>query len=393
MNPSALSNELLSTYRADFPHLTQPHYYLDHAAYGVLSTKVNGYIEEHLKSRSTGIIQTWFDDLDVIEQTRSKIARLINAPSSDQIAFITNTSEGLNLIASGFDWRSGQSILLNDIEFPSNVYPYTNVRRFGVDIRFATSQNGIVDTQTILNHFRPTDRIIGISAIQFLSGYKVNLETLGEFCKDRDTYFIVDGMQAAGNSTIDVQKMNIDGFVSGGLKWLMAPMGIGFVYMSARLMNLLRPPHVGWLSVETPWDLFNYEQGLNPTARRYELGGLNVTGIYGLNKSLDPFLEIGTDHIHDHLLHLTDLIEQHMAPSGLRRFTTHDAQYRSGILSYDLPETIDGDEFVNELKNHYVTVSHRAGKLRFSPHFYNNDDDIERAIEIILEIFRKTHLI
>jgi len=386
MKPSALNSEVLNRYRSDFPHLQQPHYYLDHASFGVLSTRVNQFITEHLNARCTGEIQTWFSDLDVIEDTRNKIARLINAPSADQIAFITNTSEGLNLIASGFDWARGQSILLNDIEFPSNVYPYTNVRKFGVDIRFATSKDGIVDAETVLNHYHPTDRIIAVSAVQFLSGYKVDLSKLGEFCKDRDTYLIVDGIQAAGNCTIDVQKMNIDGFVSGGLKWLMAPMGIGFVYMSERLMKLLRPPHVGWLSVETPWDLFNYEQGLNPTARRYELGGINAIGIYGLNKSLDPFLEIGTDRIHTHLLHLTNLIQQCMKSSGLSRFTVEDADFRSGIITFDLPSGLDGDDLIKVLNLKQVSVSHRVGKLRFSPHFYNNDGDIEQATEIICEV-------
>jgi cysteine desulfurase / selenocysteine lyase len=386
MHPFPLPPEVLGNYRASFPHLHQPHYYLDHAAFGVLSTSVNQFITEHLCSRCSGEIQTWFSDLDVIEQTRLKIAKLINAPSLDQIAFVTNTSEGLNLIASGFDWKKGQSILLNDLEFPSNVYPYTNVRRFGVDIRFATGNSGEIDAETILNNFRPTDRIIAISAVQFLSGYKVDLQKLGEFCKDRDTYLVVDGIQAAGNCTIDVQKMHIDGFVAGGLKWLMAPMGIGFVYFSERMMNILRPPHVGWLSVESPWDLFNYEQGLNPTARRYELGGLNVTGIYGLNKSLDPFLEIGTDRINSHLIYLTDLIDQNMSSVGLKRFTTEKSNHRTGIITYNLPAGTDGDEFVRKLANQKVSVSHRTGKLRFSPHFYNNDIDIEGATAIIEKV-------
>lgn len=383
MKPLPFTDNQISSFRNDFPHLSQSHFYLNHAAFGVLSTKVNQSINRHLQERNSGIIESFPIDMNIIEETRAKIAQLINAPSPDNIAFITNTSEGINLIASGLDWKAGESVLLNDAEFPSNVYPYTNLRPQGVQIRFAPSANGAISAESIISAIQTSDQLVAVSAVQFLSGYKIDLPALGAACKNLDKWLIVDGIQAAGNSPIDVQAMGIDGFISVGLKWLMAPMGIGFVYMSDELLQALTPRHVGWLSVETPWDLFNYEQGLNPTARRYELGGLNVPGIYALHASLDPFLELGIDSIQKHLLSLTDRILHGLDIDNVTPFTNSDYAFRSGIMTFNLPQGIDGDDLIEKLRVKGVTISHRAGKLRFSPHFYNNFNDIDAAVEIV----------
>lgn len=389
MKPEFLPDEVLNTYRQEFPHLDQPHYYLNHAAFGVLSNRVNNSINEHLRERNRGVIESFMIDSDIIEQARKKIAKLINAPSSDQIAFVTNTSEGINLIAAGLNWSPGDSVLLNDAEFPSNVYPYQNLRARGVNVRFAPAINGKITSEDLVNAMHDTDRLVGVSAVQFLSGYRINLKELGEVCADQNKWLIVDGIQAMGNSPVDVQDMQIHGLVSGGLKWLMAPMGIGFVYLSEELMNAISPSYVGWLSVETPWDLFNYEQGLNKTARKFELGGLNVPGIYALNASLDPFLEIGIEHIHAHLLALTDRIAKNIGVPDLTLFTDGTHTERTGILTFNLPDNLNGDILVEALKKLHLTVSHRAGKLRFSPHFYNSVSDIDAAVDIVNHTLNK----
>lgn len=378
----------LKKYRDVFPHLNQPHYYMNHAAFGVLSTDVIKSINKHLTERSSGVIESFFIDFEIIESVRAKIANLINAPSPDNISFITNTSEGINLIASGLTWQNGDQILLNDAEFPSNVYPYVNLKHNGVHVDFIKNKNGYVSSDDILNHISKSTKLIAISAIQFLSGYKINLNHVGEIARNNNSLLIVDGIQAAGNSTIDVQSMNIDGFISGGLKWLNAPMGTGFVYISDKLRELIQQKYVGWLSVESPWQLSNFEQELNPTNRRYELGGINIPGIYALHASLDPFLELGTDRINRHLIGLTDMIDSIIDPVRLGRFTTLNPDFRSGIITYNLPDGVDGDELIKELKSNRVTISHRQGKIRFSPHYYNSDVDILEAMDIFCSVFR-----
>ena len=381
------SDQTLATYRDRFPHLNQPHYYLNHAAFGVLSQTTLKSIKQHLVARSTGVIESFFEDIEIIENTRAKLAKLINAPSPDNISFITNTSEGLNIIASGFKWKSNDRILINDAEFPSNVYPFTNLKSKGVQTDFLKSKDGFVTAEQLSSALEKNHRMLSISAIQFLSGYRIDLKKLGQATKSNDTSLVVDAIQAIGNAPIDVQSMNIDGLVSGGLKSMMAPMGTGFMYISDKLRTQIDQAFVGWLSVETPWDLSNFEQDLNPTNRRFELGGINVPGIYAMHDSVDPFLELGTAEINQHLIDLTDFIDSEMQSFGLKRFTVEDPKHRSGIITYDLPENVDGDSLIQALKHRKVTLSHRQGKLRFSPHFYNSAEDIKKAIDIFREVY------
>lgn len=381
------SDQILKTYRDRFPHLNQPHYYLNHAAFGVLSQTTIQSMNRHLTARSTGIIESFFEDIEIIDATREKIANLINTPSANNISFITNTSEGLNLIASGFRFKSGERILINDAEFPSNVYPFTNQASKGVQTDFVKSTKGFVSAESLIENLKSFHRMLSVSAIQFLSGYKIDLHKLGQATSSNDTFLIVDAIQAVGNSNIDVQAMNIDGLVSGGLKWMMAPMGTGFVYISDRLREMIDQAYVGWLSVQTPWDLSNFDQELNQTSRRYELGGINVPGIYALYDSVNPFLELGGDAINDHLVGLTELVMKEMSRMGLNSYTTEDPSRRSGIITYDLPEGFDGDAFISALKQRKVTLSHRQGKVRFSPHFYNSPEDISRAVDIFKEVY------
>lgn len=384
-----LTDLQLAPYRNDFPHLARPHYYLNHASFGVLSTSVNTAIQSHLHARSVGNIETYLDDLVIVESARTKAAHLIHAPSSDNISFVMNTSDGISIIAAGIDWSPGDRVLLNDAEFPTNVYPYLNLRRKGVEVDFIATTDGYVTAEAIAKAIQPKTKLIALSAVQFLSGYRADLIRIGEIARENKALFVVDGIQAAGNSAIDVQKMGIDGLVTGGLKWLMAPMGIGFVYISDSLRALISPAHTGWLSVEEPWQLSNFEQNLHPSGRRFENGGLNIPGIYALNQSLDPFLNLGTDHIREHLIGLTDRIANGIEGLGLRRFTVEDATFRTGIISWILPENVDGDALVHSLSQRNLTISHRQGKIRFSPHYYNTVDDVDAASTIFCEVYRK----
>lgn len=389
MNPSLLNDDVLKPYRDDFPHLSQPHYYLNHAAFGVLSRSVVRHIHEHLENRSSGEIETFPSAFDVIEETRGKIARMINAPSPDNIAFITNTSDGLNLVASGLKWKAGDGILLNDLEFPANVYPWKNQEQYGAEVRFAKSHDGAITTSEIASALRENDRVLSISAVQFLSGYKSDLKALGELSRKNDSWFVVDAIQAFGNCELDVQAMQIDALVSGSHKWMMGPMGSGFIYLSDALIDELQMSRLGWLSVENPWDLFNYDQQLNNGARRFEMGGINISAIFGLHKSLDPMLELGGLRINEHLLYLTDLIHELMEQYRLKRYTPPAHESRTGIITYDLPGHTDGDALVNELKRVGVTIAYRNKKLRFSPHYYNTDGDIRNMMEIADPILSK----
>ncbi len=379
------SDTLLQSFRAQFPHVKRGIRYLNHAAQSPLARATVDAVNDHLAERHNGMIMTYTKDMEVIIQCRERIRTLINAADICRIAFIGNTSEGLNRVTSGLDWQPGDEIILNSIEFPSNIYPYRKLEPQGVRCIFVDAADGTIPLERIEAAITPKTRMIAISAVQFLSGWRSDMEAIGELCRHHDIWFVVDGIQAAGVMPVDVQSWQTDAFATGGLKWLMAPMGIGFLYLSDRLCERLKTPDPGWLSVEEPWDLLRYDQQLRTDAWRYEGGVTNIAGIYGLNASIGLLLAAGIDHIHSHVVNCNRVLRDGLRHNGLKKagiipYTTDHPAHQSGILTYDLPQHTDHKQLEKSFRDHGIFVSIRDKKLRFSPHGYNTFEEIEHVI-------------
>ncbi|HKJ30705.1 MAG TPA: aminotransferase class V-fold PLP-dependent enzyme [Balneolales bacterium] len=371
-------------YRSLFPHLKSDTIYLNHAAIGPFTEKVINRVQQHLVQRSSGFIDNFPDDLEVMQRCRNKIAHLIHAPSPERIAFTSNTSDAINIIAAGLNWQDGDRVLLNDIEFPANVYPYVNQKKYDVQIDYIHHDNGRITPEMIEEAIRPETRVLALSAVQFLSGYKADLKAVGQICKNHDILFIVDGIQAIGAMNIDVKEMHIDALATGAHKWQMAPQGIGFLYLTEELQSKINQKYLGWLSVANPWQLFNYDQELIDTAKRYENGTYNIPGIYGYDAALDLLLEAGISNIERRLNELTQYIVTNFQDDDLVSiFSPEDINERAGIVTLSLPDDIDANVLMEYLKEHHVILAVREGKVRLSPHFYNTIEEIEQAISIL----------
>ncbi len=340
-------------------HLSKPH-----AAVSPLSTRVLRAQIGHLQDRSSGKIETYWDDVKQIEETRKCVQRLINADSIDRIALAGNTSDALNIIASGLDWKPGDRILLNDQEFPSNVYPYYHLKSQGVEIDIIHCPDGKVTPERIYASLKPRTRLLAISAVQFLSGYRADLELLGEVCRSRGILLIVDAMQAAGGVTVDVQAMKIDGMAAGAAKWQMGPQGIGFLYLNEELQARVHQKYSGWTSVADPWDFFHFDQEPAPSARRYEGGTINIPGMWGMQAALSTLLEVGLETIESHILNLTQaLLDGLRAINGVSIFSSTILSERSGIVTIEAPKTVDPTAALEEFSRQKMFISLRGGKL------------------------------
>ena len=240
----------------------------------------------YLHERSEGAIETYQADLPMVAECKKCIASLIHTEDPERIALSANTSDAINIIAAGIPWTSGDRILLNTSEFPANVWPYLNLQRYGVRIDFIQSPDGRITIDRILDRLTGRTRLLALSAVQFLSGYRADLETIGEICRSRGVIFAVDGIQAVGAVGIDVQKMKIDALAAGGQKWQMAPHGTGFLYLTDELQSIIQQKALGWLAVADPWDFYNYTQPLAPGARRYEGGSLVMPSLRGYHAAL-----------------------------------------------------------------------------------------------------------
>jgi selenocysteine lyase/cysteine desulfurase len=381
-----LSPEALASARALFPYTTEGRIYLNHASTGPLSTRVVDAMTAHLGQRSRGKLETYLDDVAMVSATRTLVQRMIHAESDDRIAFLPNTSDAINVIAAGLPWKSGDRVVLNTVEFPANIYPYLNLKRFGVQLDFINAGTGAVTPQKIIDTLTPRTRLVALSAVQFLSGHRADLGAIGEICRSRGVIFAVDGIQAVGAIRVDVQRMNIDALAAGCQKWQMAPHGTAFLYLSKELQSCIQQASLGWLSVDDPWRFYDYDQPLASSARRYEGGSLNMPGLWGLHAALETLLEFGTDAIEAQVLGLTGvLLEGLRTVDGLTVLTPSQPEERAGIVTVALPPNVDGNGIMARIGDRGVTIAVREGKLRFSPHFYNTTGEMISATEATRE--------
>jgi cysteine desulfurase / selenocysteine lyase len=389
ISPNPIPHDQLQTLRQLFPHTQKGVVYLNHAAVSPLSTRVVRAQTQHLQDRSAGKIETFFDDVVQIELTKRCIQRLINAESLKRIALVGNTSDALNIVASGIDWKPGDRVLLNDQEFPANIYPYYHLKSQGVEVDIMRCPDGRVTPELIYSSLRPRTRILALSAVQFLSGYKADLILLGDLCRSKGIIFVVDGIQAIGAIKIDVQAMKIDAMAAGAPKWQMGPQGIGFLYLTEELQARVHQKYLGWLSVENPFDFLNWDQPLDPSARRYEGGTVNIPGMWGYHAALSTFLDVGPEVIESHILHLTQLLmDEFHGVDGIKLFSPASLNERAGIVTIDPPKHIDPDAAFKELTRREIFFSLRNGKFRYAPHFYNSRDEVLSAASNTKEVFR-----
>ncbi len=231
-----ISKMNITDVRNNFPYLNNDIIYFNHASSGPISLLVANRLTELLKEKSEDKIDDYISFLKVLEETKDLLAEMIHC-NADRTAFVDNTSNGLNILAQSIDWKKGDKVLLNDIEFPANVYPFLNLKRFGVEVDFVKSENGIVTAEQVIQSITPQTKLISISFVQFLSGYKVDLEKIGNHCRANNIIFCVDGIQGIGAMQIDVTKCKIDFLACGTQKWLLGLQGLAFIFVDNELQK------------------------------------------------------------------------------------------------------------------------------------------------------------
>jgi selenocysteine lyase/cysteine desulfurase len=377
-----------------FPHIKTGQIYFNHAAIGPWSNLVLKRINEYSNQRSGEAIENYKSFLNWSSSAKSKLGKLIGA-NPDRIAWIDNVSNGLNILAQGLKWEKGDRVIINDIEFPSNVYPFLNLREYGVEIDIVKSENGIVDFEEIEKAITPGTRLVSISAVQFLSGYRANLDAIGELCKKNKMIFCVDAIQATGVVQIDVVKSNIDFLCGGTQKWLMAAQGLSYLYITEELQNKIVQKNVGWASVENAWNLLQYDLTLKTSAERFQNGTINALGVAMFDASLDIFTELNLENSSDGSLadcelrikENTSYFINKLMEIGIEPLLKKvNEKNRAGIVSF---KNERAKEVFEELEKKKIYCAVREGMVRFSPHFYNTLEEIDLVVEELKKILQK----
>lgn len=363
-----------TTLRSEFPS-TAAGVHFDHASVGPISrraARVMSQVADVYAAR--GFQNAWRDD---IEAVRGRLAALVGSEPGN-IAFTQNTSTGLSIAANGIDWRPGDNVVLSEREFPSNYYPWLNLEPRGVGLRRVPAPTGHASVDAIATAIDERTRVVALSAVQFSNGHRYDLDAIGALCRERGVLFVVDGTQAVGALAIDVERSGIDLLAVSSHKWMLGPAGVGFVHVSDRGLDQIRPDIVGWLSVREPF-AFDYRLDMPRTADRYEPGTENVMGIVGLGAAVAIFLERGVAQVERDVLAITDMLCERLVSQGHEIVSPRVGKQRSGIVIFRHPNTAP-EELHARLTAAGIKCAPRGGGIRFSPHCYNDAHDVETAL-------------
>jgi len=314
-------------------------------------------------------------------RARSLLAGMLNV-KPEQIAFMRNTSDGFASVANGLTWEQGDNIVSFEGEFPSNFYPWRMVRdRYGVELRMAPERDGRIDLDEFISLVDSNTKLVAISAVQFASGFRADLERIGKAARDVDALFAVDIIQALGACGFDLPAQYVDIASSASHKWLCAPEGCGFLFVSDRARERIEPSFVGWISVETPWDFADREQPFKPNALAWESGTGTSSLFYGLEQSLKLLTETGLDRIESYLDDLSDFLCDSLADKNYEILSSRLPGEKSPIVCIKHLGGLNCNDIAAKLQKENIIVSPRGDRLRIAPHFYNNETDIERLVE------------
>ena len=353
--------------------------YFNHAAVSPLPRRVADAMAAHVaqvRDRGAADWRSWFG---MIERTREKAARLVGA-SVAEMAFVPNTSWGLNLVALGFPWRDGDNVVTDDLEFPSNAYPWRSLGDRGVECRVAKNRGGRIALDDLAALVDARTRVVAVSFVAFHNGFVFPLAEIGAFCRERGILFVVDGIQGLGALPLDVRAANVDVLAADAHKWLYGTEGGGILYVAESARERVPARAWGWWNIRTEGEYLEYRGGLYASARRYEPGALPAANLAGLGAALDLLADMGPEAIRARILENVAALRRGLAERGWRIATPEPLA--SGILA-GVPPSGDARSWAKSLEERGVLVAPREGAVRFSPHAGNDVGGVARALAVI----------
>ena len=359
--------------------------FLNHASTGPLPQRAVHALQEATTLRAEPWRFTQELQFGTLAKARAGCARLINADQRD-VALMVNTSYGLNLAARALPFNAGDVVITSDREYPSNIYPWMELETArGIALKRIPCDGVLPDEEAIMAALDgPRVRAVVLSWVSFATGYRIDVARIGHACRERGIWFILDAIQGVGAAPLDVRAVDVDVVACGAQKWLLSPWGTGFVWLRPDLVQTLRPVDVSWMATRGSDDftrLIDYDFTYRDDARRFEMITLPYQDFIGLNASLDLFLEVGLDEVYAQIERLTTRIVRWVSGTpGVRLVTPPGREQRAGIVAVAPPDPVAASE---RLTSAGVTHSLREAAIRLSPHFYNTDDEIDRALALL----------
>lgn len=380
-----LSDEALR--QQEFP-VIKDSLFLAHAGVTILPRRVTRTMQEYLEQCCLRM-QEYPEAWKAVNETRVAAAELIGAKASE-IALIGPTSVGLSLVANGLPWQAGDEVVCYLDDYPANVYPWTDLERHGVVLkRLQPAAPGAITPELVEAALTPKTKLVALASCHFLSGYRIEIDRIGRMLRERGILFCLDAIQTVG--AFETRVDHVDFLSADSHKWMLGPMSAGIFYVREELQDRLRPSLLGSWNVRSPNFIAQEEIAFERGGRRYEPGALNISGILGMKAGIDLIQEVGLPAISAQLLKLKARLHAGLQPLGFT-FLGPDPHSinASCITTIQHPQRSLADISAH-LTAHNITTSlrhNRAGQplLRFSPHFYNTEAEMDRVAQVIDEM-------
>lgn len=373
--------ENIEEVREQFP-ITKNAVFMNHAGQSPLPKPVADAVRKYVDDFSN------FGDTSIEWNDGGKpfFAKLIGG-KSEEIAFVENTSVGLNIAANVLHYPQGSKVVTTDLEYPSVVYPWLR-KSLGVKVHYVENVDGKILVEDVEEAVDDDTVAVAVSHVEYVNGFRHDLRALSEIAHEHGAYLIVDAIQSAGAMQVDVKRDDVDFLASACYKWLLSPPGAGYLYVRGDLVEEFEPPFVGWASVEEEvfdtidfWDIWRLR--LSETASRFEVGSPSFISLMGAAEALKMLLNFGIENIEERILKLTDRLIEAVKDLGLELQTPEERQHRSGIVNFKIDKP---QEMAEKLKDKGIVVSARSHGIRVSPHFYNTEEEVDMLIEEIKRV-------
>ncbi len=371
----------VAAYRAEFP-ITERYAFLSHAAVSPLSRRVQAAVQAYLDHAAREPFLAVFPQVMAqFAELKQRLARLINAASPDEIVFMPNTAAGINTAAVSLPLRPGDNVLVLDGDYPANVYPWQQLAYRGVLVKVVPQHKGGLDLDLLVRRIDHRTRVIALSTAMFATGFRNDLAAVGQICRERGIYFVVDAIQTLGAFPLDVQAWHIDMLACGSQKWLLSTPGSGFLYVRRELIRDLVPgAYVGAASSVSGQNYLDYNLTLPETAERFTLGTPNVANNLALLAAVTMLQEVGIERIERQINTLVAALIDDLRERGYQLAADTAPEHRSGIVValVDNPNAVS-----HRLNEAGIVVTPRGAGVRIAPHFYNTLDEVLRVGEAL----------
>ena len=396
-----------------FPYLHRETYYNTAGASlcpSCIQRKVCRFVED-LCQENGAAYERYSPD---VSNLRQGLARLLHA-SPHEIAILHNTAEAASIIANGIDWRAGDMVMTLNKEYPSTIYPWMMLERHrGVELVMLEERKGQLDEAEIAAQIRrQRPRLFAISAVEWCSGYRFDLATIGKACEEMGTFFFVDAAQSLGFWDLDVNACRVSAVGGASWKWLFGPAGQGYLYLNRNLLESVRPVNVGSDSVINALDYLNYDLTFHPDMRRFEFSTANLSGLVWFNAGLEFVNELGMGNIRSHVFDLQNYAirelkalgcevrgELRVQPSGVSSVgevqnenerqksnksddPTQTFDHRSGIMAFRHPKIASKQLSQRLASEAHIFAKERDGFVRLAFHVYNTKAGITELVELL----------